>query len=141
MRKPAIVLSIVMLCGCSDASIQRITGKVYEIHNGWQSFMFSGTVALSDGYAPLSGARIRLAFDAEGTQPIPGASTESDVAGNYTINLGTIPPPKEDGGYCIVVEKDGYQTYLRFLKTGPLSRDLNNTIVLVKQKPGKEVGP
>jgi hypothetical protein len=121
-----------------------MTGIVYSARVP-ESYILVGDAPRGDGYKPVRGAKIYLAFDKEGWELVQGFEAESGLDGRYKIEAKNIPPPKSpDEGYYLIVRKEGYMPLVQPIVIGS-ARFIRNTVILaplsedrLKGKKGKE---
>jgi hypothetical protein len=106
-----------------------------------QSGMYKVVVDLDDEYSAIAGAKVFLAFDEKGQQPVPGFETRSDEKGMYTIDTKDLPPAqRKHNGYFLIVEKEGYEPLRQEMGFGFMSPYLHNSVVLkpiVRRRTGR----
>jgi hypothetical protein len=137
------IIGVVIPLGCFGKNDEYpITGVVCmnptETDSG-SSYILT-TNSLPEDCIPIPNATIYLSSDKEGRKMIKGFDTQSDLQGRYKIVLTNIPKSSTRYGndYFLIAKKDGYQTVSQAIKIGPLSRYLDNTIVL-RPIPKKEL--
>lgn len=82
----------------------------------------------------MGGARIYLALDHAGKEPLEGFGTESDAEGRYAIDTKGLPPAlSTDGHYYLVVEKEGYERLIRPIAIGVFSQYIQNTAIMKRE--------
>jgi hypothetical protein len=95
----------------------------------------TGPIALGEDDHLITDAHVLLAFDREGSDPVPGCSTKSGLQGEYTIDVQGIAPPKTSyKEYYLIVTKRGFQALQSPIAIGPLARSRRNTVVLRKEE-------
>jgi hypothetical protein len=131
------------ILGCDNSKNRGIVGIVVSNPEADQSTIRHGIHIIQNDIL-IGGAKVYLAFDPQGREPIPGCEAESDAKGRYKIDTKNIPPPKSrSGDYYIVVQKEGYAFYVRPITIGVLSDYQVNTLALLalpKPAPSAKIG-
>jgi hypothetical protein len=94
--------------------------------------MLSRVYSLFEGETPIAGAKVYLAYDRAGKQPVPGYEVQTDEAGMYRLETEHLPPSQKNeyGEYYLIVEKDGYRSYEKQMGFGFMNGYLKNTVKL-----------
>ncbi len=112
MRKrivAVLLLGLLVVPGCFPKAINgEIKGRVYAGEGKMSTIDPAGDYA-PGGEPALPGAKVLLAFDEKGTDPVPGFETESGPKGEYRIVTKGLPPAKGGILYYLAVRKEGYQ--------------------------------
>jgi hypothetical protein len=119
------------LTGCDGSKNRGVVGIVVSNPEADQSTIRHGFHIIPNDIL-VEGAKVYLAFDSQGREPIPGCEATSDAKGRYKIDTKNIPPPRNPSGdYYLVVRKEGYEFYVRPIAIGVLSDYQQNTLNLL----------
>jgi hypothetical protein len=131
-----LVLTGLFLAGCDDGKKQGVQGKVCTVPNLLESGMYSD-ISTSDEEVPVPDAKVFLAFDLAGADPVPGCITRSDSGGFYKLDTEKVPAAKSPSGdYYLIVQKEGFELFTHPFRFGPMFGYLRNTVLLKRLAGG-----
>jgi hypothetical protein len=132
----SLVLVGLWLAGCDDGKKQGVQGKVCTVPNLIESVWYN-EISTRDEEVPVPDAKVFLAFDLAGADPVPGCITRSDSGGFYKLDTEKVPAAKSPSGdYYLIVQKEGFALFTHPFRFGPMFGYLRNTVVL-KRLPGE----
>ena len=120
---------LLVACGCGPDV--KVTGFAQEENTQYSSSWRRQTqISLSDGAVPVADVEVYLAFDEEGSQPIPGTTCTTGPDGAYQVVLQSLPKEAlANQKYYMIARKPSYHTFaVRFPTAG---MGLKSTDVLV----------
>jgi hypothetical protein len=130
----SLILFVFMCAGCRPVSSE-ITGVVCTRSDVTRSYLLS-TDLPDPEHVALRGATVYLSSNDVGKDAIDGTVCLSDKDGRYRIPTAAL----SGESYFLVVKKEGFETLIRRVRMGPLSRYNRNTAVLKALKDSAHRG-